>query len=165
FRSWDAIALEGEKSWYHEVFAAYPPSEWDTQGKRDKLALRQGLKFVAAHPGLTMKRDVVKFFDFWGLEREIIAGLGKGYFGSIPKWGLIPMTVLIFGSYALALILGLFGLVMAPPTDRRIHWFLFLLIAFFCGVHTLVFAHSRYHLPIMPFVLLYSASSIVAARE
>src|SRR5262249_42270825 len=44
FRSWDAIALEGEKSWYHEVFAAYPPSEWDTQGKRDKLALRQGLK-------------------------------------------------------------------------------------------------------------------------
>jgi hypothetical protein len=38
-------------------------------------------------------------------------------------------------------------------------------IAYICGMHTLVFGHSRYHLPIMPLVLLFTASAVVNARQ
>ena len=165
YRAWDAIALEGEQSWVREVTENSTPEERLTQGKLDKLALRRGVKFVAENPELTLKRDAIKFFDFWGLERELIAGAGRGYFGPLGPAALVLLTAVIFGSYAAALILGVFGAALAPPPDRRAHVFFLLVIAFVCGIHTLVFAHSRYHLPVMPLVLAYAASAIVNRRE
>jgi hypothetical protein len=53
---------------------------------------------------------------------------------------------------------------LSPVEDRRLHWFFLLVIVFICGMHTLVFGHSRYHLPLMPLVLLYSASALVHIR-
>lgn len=161
YRSWDAISLTGEKAWWREVHAVYPPSERLTQGQVDKLALRQGLKFVRENPGLTFLRCVVKFFDFWGLERELVAGAARGQFGALPKPALALLALVIFGSYALALLLGIFGLVLAPEPDRRAWWFFLLVVGFVCAMHTAVFGHSRYHLPLMPLVLLFAAAALV----
>jgi hypothetical protein len=165
FRSWDAISLQGEQSWYKVLGAAHPESGRMTPGQKDKLAMREGVRFVLQNPLLTAKRDMVKFFQFWGLERELVAGAARGYFGQLSKLTILPLTMLIFGSYCLAMISGAFGMVMAPPQDKRLHALLLLVIAFICGMHTLVFAHSRYHLPVMPLVLAYSASALVHARE
>lgn len=165
YRSWATIELQGEESWIHEVVQTYPATEPRTQGQIDKLAMRQAFQFIAANPGLTLKRDIVKFFDFWGLERELIAGGERGMFGSISTPALIALGVLLCGSYVLTFFAGILGLVLAPPADRRIHLFLLLLIAFVCALHTLAFAHSRYHLPLMPLVLIYAASAIVHRRE
>jgi 4-amino-4-deoxy-L-arabinose transferase-like glycosyltransferase len=163
-RSWDAIAIEGEQSWSHEVVTTYPPSERETQGQIDKLALRQGVKFALDNPGLTLHRDIIKFFDFWGLERELISGAATGHFGDVPRPALLLMTLLIFGTYVAAIIAAIFGIFLAPPVDRRAHWLLLLVVLFVCGMHALVFGHSRYHLPLMPLLLLYSASALVQAR-
>jgi 4-amino-4-deoxy-L-arabinose transferase-like glycosyltransferase len=163
YRPWDAIALEGEQSWEHEVFTTYPPEQRPTQGAVDKLALRQGLAFVREHPGLTLERSVVKFFDFWGLEREIVAGAGRGLFGQVSKAVLLGLTACIAGGYALALFLAVFGAFCAPPADRRAHWLFLCVIAFVCGIHTVVFGHSRYHLPVMPLVLVYTAGALAHA--
>jgi 4-amino-4-deoxy-L-arabinose transferase-like glycosyltransferase len=162
YRSWAAIEIEGEESWIHEVVTTYPaPPEGRTQGQIDKLAMRQALRFVLANPGLTARRDLVKFFDFWGLERELAAGADRGLFGPVPRPLVLLLTAAICASYVLALFAGVFGAVLAPPGDRRVHLFLLLLVAFVCGLHTLAFGHSRYHLPLMPLVLLYAASAVV----
>jgi hypothetical protein len=163
-RSWDAISLEGEQAWFHELYAAYPRAEGMTQGRVDKLALRYGLHFVWENPGLTLKRDLVKLLDFWGLERELVGGGGLGYFGPISKMALLLLTALLFAYYAGAVILSIFGAIMAPPSDLRFHFLFLLLISFFCAVHAVVFAHSRYHLPIMPFVFIYTATAALHAR-
>lgn len=159
YRSWDAIGLEGEKSWHYEVAGKYSEDERISQGAIDKLALKLGLEFVRENPGLTLKRDLIKFFDFWGLERELIAGVGRGFWGGMPSWGILLLAGLIFGSYALAMVMGIFGMMMVPLGDGRFKWFFLLVIAYVCGMHTLVFAHSRYHLPIMPLVLLFAANA------
>jgi 4-amino-4-deoxy-L-arabinose transferase-like glycosyltransferase len=159
YRSWDAISIQGEKSWEQEVFPNYPPEMRRTQGQVDKLALRQGLKFVGEHPGLTAMRDLIKFFDFWGLERELIAGATRGYFGPVPGPVVLTAGALMVLSYAGGLFLGIFGGLFSPPGDRRVHWYFLLVIAFICGLHTVVFGHSRYHLPLMPLVLLYAAAA------
>jgi 4-amino-4-deoxy-L-arabinose transferase-like glycosyltransferase len=165
YRSWDAIAITGDQAWHHEVHAAYPAEARDTQGKVDKLALRQGLKFVRENPWLTLERDVIKFFDFWGLERELVSGAGNGFFGPVPQPVVLLLALVIFGSFAGVMVLGIFGALTVPVSDRRIHWLLLLVIAYICGMHTLVFGHSRYHLPIMPLVLLFTASAVVNARQ
>jgi len=163
YRSWDAVSVQGDQFWRIEVIRAYSNEEMETEGKVDKLALRQGLKFVMANPGLTVQRDVVKFFDFWGLERELIAGTKQGYFGSVPRPMLIALGVLILGAFVFALFSGIVGMCVVPPADWRVHAFVLLLIAFVTGMHTLVFGHPRYHLPLIPLVLLYSASACAQA--
>jgi 4-amino-4-deoxy-L-arabinose transferase-like glycosyltransferase len=160
YRSWDAIAIEGDRSWIHEVCAVCPPEQLTSQGKVDKAALRQGLQFVRENPGLTLERATAKFFDFWGLERELIAGTGRGLYGDTSKALLLGLAAVVIGAYAAAMVLAAFGLVFAPPADRRIHWFIVCVIAFVCGMHTVVFGHSRYHLPLMPLVLVYTAGAI-----
>lgn len=165
YRSWDAINLEGEQSWLHEVHETSLPSERRTQGQLDKLALKRGLVFVQANPGLTALRDVVKFFDFWGLERELVSGAAARFFGPVPTALLPVLAVLICGAYAVVLFAALYGVLLVPPDERRVHWFVLLLIAFVCGIHTLVFAHSRYHLPVVPLVLLYAAAVFARGRN
>src|SRR5262249_41633483 len=161
YRSWDAISVTGERAWDREVAATYAAAERDTQGKVDKLAFRQGLRFVRENPGLTLQRAVIKVFDFWGLERELVAGAGRGFFGPLPRPALLLLALLIFGSYAAVLVLGVFGLFLAPLADRRVHWLLLLVIAYVCGIHSVVFAHSRYHLPIIPLVMVFAAGALV----
>ncbi len=165
YRSWDAISLSGPQYWYGELLTTHPEAAAATQGQRDKLALQHGLQFVRENPGLTLKRDLVKFLDFWGLERELVAGAMRGYFGPLPKPILILLALLIVGSYAGAMILGIFGIVLVPPMDRRLHALLLLVIGFVCLLHVVVFAHSRYHLPIMPLVLLYAAQGWLHVRD
>lgn len=165
YRSWDAISMEGEESWDSVLSSHYPESGSTTQGQRDKLAARAGIEFVLKHPGLTLQRDVVKLMQFWGLERELIAGLARGLWGECSAIAMVFMTLVICGSYVASMLTSVFGLFLAPPSDRRIHGSLLLITAFICGMHTLVFAHSRYHLPLMPIVLAYSASAIANARE
>jgi 4-amino-4-deoxy-L-arabinose transferase-like glycosyltransferase len=165
YRSWDAISITGERSWAHEIITTYPPEARQTQGQMDKLALKQGLTFVADHPWLTLQRSIVKFFDFWGLERELVAGASRRYWGALPEPAILLLAALVCGSYALALWLALYGAIMVGLRDRRLHWFIVAVIAYVCGMHTLVFGHSRYHLPVMPLVLLFAAVAVVHAGD
>jgi 4-amino-4-deoxy-L-arabinose transferase-like glycosyltransferase len=165
YRAWDAISLEGDQAWHRVLASADSAFPFMTQGQKDKRALQYGVRFVADHPWVTLKRDVVKFIQFWGLERELVAGAGRGYFGTLAAPAILLLTCIIFGSYTFAMISGVFGMVMAPPSDKRIHWFFLLVIVFIWGAHTLVFAHPRYHLPVIPLVLGYSANALAHARE
>jgi hypothetical protein len=132
-----------------------------TQGKRDKLAMRYALSYMWAHPLVTLQRSTIKFFNFWQLERELIAGASRGYWGIRSQWVTLAMALVIFGSYVLVLIPAIAGYLLNPPTDRRLHAFLLLLVAFVCGIHSIVFAHSRYHLPLMPLMCIYAAAAFV----
>jgi hypothetical protein len=75
----------------------------------------------------------------------------------------LVLALIIAGSYVAAAFMGILGAVLCPPSDWRVHSLLLLLIAFVCGLHTLAFGHSRYHLPLMPIVLVYSAAAITHA--
>jgi 4-amino-4-deoxy-L-arabinose transferase-like glycosyltransferase len=163
YRAWDAISIPGERSWIGVLLRKYPSPRPRTQGQIDKLALRAGIDYARRHPGLTLRRDVIKFFDFWGLERELIAGAARGVFGPIAAPAIVPLTLLVFGSYAASLWMGIFGMVLVPPAEVRVHALLLLVIGFVCAVHTATFGHSRYHLPVMPLVLTYSAAALVHA--
>jgi 4-amino-4-deoxy-L-arabinose transferase-like glycosyltransferase len=163
YRSWDAISIRGEREWIQVLLTQHPNElKGVTQGQVDKLAFKDGLQFVRDNPGLTLERDIIKFFDFWGLERELVAGAESGLFGDIPRSGVLALGVLICGAYVIVLFAGAFGAALAPPKDLRQHLLLLLIIAFVCAVHTVVFAHSRYHLPIMPFVMVYAAAAFGA---
>ncbi len=165
-RSWATIDIAQGKQAWHRVLAAETPNYSSlTQGQLDKVAMKHGIRFVLDNPWLTLKRDVVRFFNFWQLERTLVAGAAFGHFGELPKPAILTGAALVCGSYALAVFAGVFGVLMTPVADRRIHWLLVFTIAFPCVTHTLIFAHSRYHLPIMPIVLVFATSALLRMRN
>ena len=164
-RSWDAISITGETSWDAVLAHEEPASLSATQGQKDKMAMRYGVKYALTHPYLTARRDFVKFFDFWGLEREQIAGASRGFFGPMPKIAVGVLALIIVGGYVSGFLLGIFGAILTPPEDWRVFGLFLLVIAFVTGMHTLAFGHSRYHLPLMPLVLTFAGAAACRARQ
>jgi 4-amino-4-deoxy-L-arabinose transferase-like glycosyltransferase len=164
-RPWDAISMEGERAWHHVLLAAYPDRPPLTQGQLDKLALKYGLNYVRRHPVQTLVRDVAKFFHFWQLEREVVAGLARGWWGELPRWAVMAVAAVIVSSYVVVLLSGVWGALRAMSGCPAGVVLLVLVIALVCGIHTLVFGHSRYHLPLMPLVGVFAAAAMCQGRD
>jgi len=159
-RAWDpTLTLRGEKSIYKNLSEEHPEASNWTEGQKEKWAKKTAINFILEHPVLTVKRSLVKFGNFWGLERTIIGGFQLGYYQP-PQWFAILASVAIPVVYVLVMVLACLGVFFASPADKRIHWVILLIIFFVSGLHALVFGHSRYHLPLMPFIILYAASAL-----
>jgi 4-amino-4-deoxy-L-arabinose transferase-like glycosyltransferase len=158
-RPWDAISLEGERSWAYELRRDHPDVPSWTEGQKDRWARRRAIAYMTANPGITLLRAVVKFADFWGLEREYIAAMQRGLYGP-PAWFRAVTTLTIVASYVAIMALACLGLFLAPPADRRVHWCVLAVIGFICAVHSVIYGHSRYHLPLVPLLILYAAAAL-----
>jgi 4-amino-4-deoxy-L-arabinose transferase-like glycosyltransferase len=160
-RMWAVVGLEGEKSWSHAL-TVERPGEVLTEGQKDKWAQRKAVEYMRTHPGETLRRSFIKFADFWGLEREYMAGVKVGMYRP-PFWLGMAVSALIVAGYVVVVGAGAAGIWLARP-DMRTHVLLLLPVIVTMGAHTIVFGHSRYHLPLMPTFGLYGAA-LLAARE
>jgi hypothetical protein len=168
-RMWDAVALVGEKNWAFELSREHPEAAAWTEGQKEKWARAKTVQYVREHPVLTVQRSIVRFADFWGLERELVAGFQQRLYQPLV-WVIAVASAAVTISYPAVMVCAVLGLFLARPRDTQAHIFLIILIAFICGTHTLVFGHSRYHLPLIPFLALYAAAALghrswTASRE
>lgn len=161
-RTWATIEIKGDTAWDRVLAREHPEFLTVTQGQRDKLAMRYGVEFMKSHPWLTAQRALRKFFHFWQLERTLLAGALRGRFGPVPRPVILGLTAVAFLAQGVLMISALYGGFLAPPVDRRIHWLLILMMGLICGMHTLIFGHSRYHLPLVSVLAIYSASALVS---
>jgi 4-amino-4-deoxy-L-arabinose transferase-like glycosyltransferase len=158
-RPWDAISLEGDRAWSHTLPPARPDGRRWTEGTKEKWAQAQARAYILANPWITLRRSALKFADFWGLERDFFAGVYRGLY-SPPAWFAALAALSTVLAFILAATLGAAGAWLAPPASWRAHALLVLLVLFVTGIHTLVFGHARYHLPLVPILLLYAAAFI-----
>lgn len=160
YRAWDAISNAGETSWNQVLFSKSLVPPGTTQGQLDKIAMRYGIKYVFTHPLETCERMLVKLVNFWQLEREAIKGSKEGDFGSAARLAWLPMALWITACYIATVFLATFGILLSPPANWRLHVVFVLLIALVCGLHTITFAHSRYHLPLLPVLSIYAGAAV-----
>jgi len=158
-RMWDAISQQGERSWIVGL-PAQPDGggEW-TEGRKERWARSQAIAFIVSHPFLTAWRSLIRFGDFWALDRDFLAGVQRRLY-SPP----LLVTVLVGGAlsvaYPAAMTLAVLGAWLVPPRDRRGAWLLLVVVAFVCALHSIVFAHPRYRLPLMPLLLVFGAAAV-----
>lgn len=161
-RPWQYHVLDRELRW-RSIF-----SPDLTEGERQRLALRKGLEFIRDHPGLTLRRAVVKAANVWGLERELVGVLLKGGYGKLGKEVVLLITAAIFGVYILTVLGGVAGLCFAlakPGQGRPFHLLFAALIVLVTLAHALAFGHPRYHLPLIPLFSVYAAHVWTIRRE
>ena len=159
-RMWDAVALTGEKNWVHALTQeGHAAGANITEGQKEKWAQRKAVEYMLANPGITARRAVIKFWDFWGLERSFVAGLQQGIYHP-PRWFGVMASAAIIVTCVAVMIAGAIGLWVARP-DWRVHILMLLPIVVITGVHTIVFGHARYHKPLVPIVAIYAAAWMV----
>lgn len=100
---------------------------------------------------------MIKFADFWGLEREFLADVRDGFFNP-PLWFQVVASLAIVAVYVVVALDGAAGLWLTVPSDRRLHFILLFPVVLITAAHTIVFGHSRYHLPSMPILGIYAAA-------
>jgi 4-amino-4-deoxy-L-arabinose transferase-like glycosyltransferase len=165
-RSWATIESQtGDRAWYVVLGASLPQHGPLTQGQLDKAAMKYGVEYFFAHPQQSFARSIVKFFNFWQLEREIVAGLRQGFFGNVPRAATLALAILVCGAYAATIFAAIFGVCVAPPGSRGTLLLLLAWVAFPCAIHTVAFAHSRYHLPLIPILAVFAAAAYCSRRE
>jgi len=164
-RAWDAhITQIGERSW------SYPLRE---QGLYDKMtevqrmdwAFRQGVEFIIQHLVLTLKRGFIKFFNFWELERIPFSMAVRGLLGDSNKTvlALLAMSGWLF---YLAIIFGsVFSFIYFFKNNVAVNSFFLLVITYFALIHSIIFGHPRYHLPLIPILVIYGSHAILNIKE
>jgi hypothetical protein len=163
-RMWDAVALMGgERGWSRGLSDVHPDAISWTDGQKEKWAQREAIAYMKAHPATTARRAVLKFADFWGLEREMVAWFDKGAF-RVPAWIVWPAIIVTALVYPLVALGAAIGLACRPLAEGRTHLFIVVLSLFITAVHTIVFGHSRYHLPLVAFLSLYAAAAATGYR-
>jgi hypothetical protein len=158
-RIWDAVSMSGSKSW----IAGLPPSppvggEW-TEGLKERWARERAVEFILEHPGLTVWRAGIKFADFWGLDRDFLAGVQRGLFNP-SRWFTVIAGLALLVGFPLVIWLAVVGVCVRPPADWRSHAALWLLVAFVTALHSLVFGHPRYRLPLTPVFAIYAGAAV-----
>jgi 4-amino-4-deoxy-L-arabinose transferase-like glycosyltransferase len=158
---WDAVGLQGEQNWSYALTQEHP-GEKLTEGQKDKWAQRKAVEYIVAHPGTTLRRAVIKFADFWGLEREFAAGIRFKLYHPPYLFSLAASVVIVL-AYIVTVSLGSAGIWLTPP-DLRLHVVLLLPIVMLMSVHSLAFGHSRYHVPLIPILAVYAAAFLNQRR-
>ncbi len=158
YRMWDAISLTGEENWSYELRREHSDVSTWTEGQKDQWAQRKAVAFIRANPLLTLQRSLIRFADFWGPERVFLGGLRQRLYAP-PVWFAVLAGAAILVSHLVVMLLAFLGVFLAAPRDGRAHAFLLLIVLFVCGIHTLVFGHPRYQLPLVPILILYAASA------
>ena len=162
-RAWSPVTLGGRNSIFRELYQEHPEATGWTEGMKEKWAAKKALAYMRDHPLLTLKRSVVKFASFWGLERTIIAGWQFGLYRP-PLWCMVLGTLLIPLAYIVLMLLASLGLFWARPLDSRVHLFFLVFIVFVMSIHTIVFGHARYHLPYVSLLFFYAAAAVVGRK-
>ena len=158
-RMWDAVSLTGEKAWDHLLPPLAPDGSRWTEGTKDKWAQRQAFSYIMAHPATALRRTLLKLADFWGIERDFVAGVEHGLYRP-PAWIWVPIGIAIGVLYVALMVLGVLGLCMSRHANWRAHLLMIGLIVFMSAIYALAFGHPRYHLPLVPILAIYAAVAI-----
>ena len=171
YRAWDAVMVPSPKDWSTVLYYDYRERTGEnifrkTQGQIDKEAGSYAKRYILAHPGQTVKRDAVKALCFWQLERSLPAGIQKGCWGFAevsPKarqgWvaGVGCLIQAIYCPLFITAVLGVcLGFSRISTRQKTVQAFLCCIVLYFWGIHALIFAHERYHLPVVPILILFA---------
>lgn len=158
-RAWAALAETGDKAVFygHEKEIAEM-----NEAQKHRWAINKAKEFILDHKWLTLKRDLIKAANFWGLEREVIGPIINGNWPGLKKTSyLIVITLGIFITYGIVLVCSVFGILFHLHFRNKDILLCVALIIFFTGMHAIVFGHSRYHLPLMPLLAIYASWSLM----
>lgn len=137
----------------------------DDEVKRDKLFYEKGCEFIKENPITVIGLDLKKFAYFWGFPFHFFAlHLNDQFINPIPKWLFMVLAPLTILPYMLLIPLAIFGITFYQKWDRKAY-LLILLIFYYTLLHSIILAETRYHLQIIPFLIVFAAYGVCSINR
>jgi hypothetical protein len=117
--------------------------------------------FIAAQPGLFVRRMGTKLFDMWNPTSFVLRKIELGGYGEVSSGLRAAITWAVVAGYLVVLVAALAGSAMAWR-DPHI-WLVGLFVLVLSAVSALAFGLTRYRLPLIP--LLMVPAGLALARS
>lgn len=120
---------------------------------RNRLGYKLALRYIMRRPDLFIVRAVGKVMDMWEIDRVPIGRMKDGYYPWMSKFMKVGASGMIGTYYAAIVSLGMIGLI--GSSRDRWWWLTLIFLVGFSLIHALIYGHTRYRMPLMPFMALY----------
>ncbi|RJR49555.1 MAG: hypothetical protein C4576_06675 [Desulfobacteraceae bacterium] len=165
------IATVGWKDWkFDDPVYQSLVSQGTNDIERARILQRQAIKNILDNPGRYLLLCSRRVVDLWlgshttylvGLSANFQAYYDKGEFGRFGAKG--TLLVINVGLIGLAFI-GLSRSLRAGSELRALRWLCLSPIIAITAVHFFMYSGARYHVPVLPFVFIFSAAGMMCAR-
>jgi 4-amino-4-deoxy-L-arabinose transferase-like glycosyltransferase len=129
-----------------------------------RCELRHALDFALRRPGTVAGHALRRLYAFWGPNSFLLRAIARGVY---PDGPLAPSRYRVWRNAVVAWHVGLLaGAILLLGRSRlppAIGWMLGF-AAYYTALHLLAVAHSRYRLPLMPFVTIAAALWVAEPR-
>lgn len=149
------------EGYYYETLM--PELNGLSEPAKQNIVVRKGLQYMLANPGVTFVRMLGRLVDFWGQERLVVNQLLGKYYGDLPMTAMIALIAVVFGAYSLTIFGAVFGYFCTRL--RPFDIFSLSIIAYYVMMHLMVFAHPRYHVHLLPFLIIPAARAFLGRAE
>lgn len=128
--------------------------------ERNQLGTEAFRSFVRQDPARVPYLMFRKLGYFWGLDkRAFIYFYVNNFLGRWPPALIVGALLLLCGPFVLLAPLALAGLALTRP--RRATILVIALVVYFVGIHMLIMADARFHVPLIPILAPVAAHAIV----
>lgn len=127
--------------------------------QRDQVLKAEAMEYIKEEPVAFLTRTIFKFLKFHSHETIGVTWNAEGIKQVFGERMLMPLKLLTQGFWLLCLLGGVIGalvFIKEKPLPRLFHPLLILWLSS-AGLHALIVAQDRYHLPIVPFVASFCA--------
>ena len=137
----------------------------DNEVERERLFYEKGFEFIKEKPITVLGLSIKKFAYFWGFLFTFFGlYLNDCFITPFPKWlfmVLAPLTVL---PYMILLSFAIFGITFYQKWNKKAY-LLILLIFYYTLIHSIILGMARYHLQIIPFLIIFAAYGICSINR
>jgi 4-amino-4-deoxy-L-arabinose transferase-like glycosyltransferase len=143
--------------------AAYLRSYYARPDARSAMT-RAALDFIRQHPGRSAVRTLNRATSFWGF--DYLASRSIQNYAGWSSMAVLPLLALEAGSYAIVMLLFLYGALAARATVRTIcaRWLLVVCVAYTLP-YLIAFSGGTYHFPVMGLLVPFAAVGFASLRE
>lgn len=128
--------------------------------RRDDLGKQAALSFIRSNPGRLPSLMLRKLAYFWGLDRRALTYFyACGFFGHWPPLLLGAAFLLDAGPLVVLLPLAILGLICGRWSKAKLLFTL--VLAAYTGMHVLILAEPRFHLPLLPILAVLAAHAVI----
>lgn len=130
------------------------PTDLEIASCASALALRE----IRAHPGVFLRRAVIKLIDLWNPTSWFMRRMRTGAYGHV-----LPLVEGLLTWAAVCLHVALLALAAAGAWLARRRpetWLLLGLVGYFSAVHAVSFGLTRFRLPMLPLLMLLAGCAL-----